>query len=280
MSPKPISCRRIDPLSPHRCGRAHAFHVNSASPDGQMRSDWNTLEAGMFACVCIVFNTRGGVACLDHRQAQVFARMTAADCTCNFSSRVVDAYSECGGSKTVKVVSQEGYIYSPGYPFGTNYPPHINCTWVIQAKPGQAIQLSYSYGCDFATDYLRIGNSNASYDFTYCDQRDPAPFKSRGNVVWVFFKTGQWRQRGFWLHYKAVGGATASDQPMPDNWAKNSVYYTSEGGSPGTIAVTLGSQDISTARKLSQQHKRIFTTGYLDDSDNMEYAGRVTTASR
>ncbi|XP_078599584.1 dorsal-ventral patterning protein tolloid-like [Branchiostoma floridae x Branchiostoma japonicum] len=152
---------------------------------------------------------------------------------------VVDAYSECGGSKAVKVVSQEGYIYSPGYPFGTNYPPYINCTWVIHAKPGQAIQvnfldfqLSYSYGCDFATDYLRIGNSNTSYDFTYCDQKYPAPFKSRSNVAWVFFKTGQWRQRGFWLHYKAVGGATASDQPMPDNWSKN-VYYSSDGAAGG-----------------------------------------------
>jgi len=121
---------------------------------------------------------------------------------------VVDANSKCGGNNTVMVTSQEGYIYSPGYPTAS-YPPYLNCTWMVEVQPDQTLdvsfldfQLSYTYSCDFAADFVEIGNSNRTYEYKYCDQDVPETFLSRGNRVWVHFRTGQWRNRGFWLYYK------------------------------------------------------------------------------
>ncbi|XP_035700116.1 cubilin-like [Branchiostoma floridae] len=135
---------------------------------------------------------------------------------------VVDANSKCGGNNTVMVTSQEGYIYSPGYPTAS-YPPYLNCTWMVEVQPDQTLdvsfldfQLSYTYSCDFAPDFVEIGNSNRTYEYKYCDQDVPETFLSRGNRVWVHFRTGQWRNRGFWLYYKAVGEPTAADQPNPN----------------------------------------------------------------
>ncbi|XP_066271550.1 procollagen C-endopeptidase enhancer 1-like [Branchiostoma lanceolatum] len=135
---------------------------------------------------------------------------------------VVDANSKCGGNNTVKVTSQEGYIYSPGYPTAS-YPPYLNCTWMVEVQPDQTLdvsfldfQLSYTYSCDFAPDFVEIGNSNRTYEYKYCDQDVPETFLSRDNRVWVHFRSGQWRNRGFWLYYKAVGEPTAADQPNPN----------------------------------------------------------------
>ena len=65
-------------------------------------------------------------------------------------------------------------------------------------------QLSYTYSCDFAPDYVQIGSFNRTYEFKYCDQDTPSTFISKQNMLWVFFKTGRWRNRGFLLYYKGM----------------------------------------------------------------------------
>ncbi|XP_078599555.1 CUB domain-containing protein 2-like [Branchiostoma floridae x Branchiostoma japonicum] len=133
----------------------------------------------------------------------------------------VDASDECD-NQTTTLTSDEGYVYSPGYPVAS-YEQELNCTWLIQAEPDQTIQitfldfqLSYTFSCDFATDYVQVFELNSSLNFKYCDQDSPAPFTSYSNIIWVFFKSGRWRNKGFWLHYKANTAGVLSDEPIPD----------------------------------------------------------------
>ncbi|CAH1252927.1 CUBN [Branchiostoma lanceolatum] len=125
----------------------------------------------------------------------------------SMSYEAVDDNGECGTNGS-SISSQEGYIHSPGYP-AASYPQQINCTWVIQVQPSQTIQvefldfqLSYIYSCDFAPDYVQIGSTNRTYEFKYCDQDTPSTFTSKKNMVWLYFKTGRWRNRGFLVYYK------------------------------------------------------------------------------
>ncbi|KAI8499237.1 hypothetical protein Bbelb_230010 [Branchiostoma belcheri] len=136
------------------------------------------------------------------------------------SYEVISATGECGANQTVlTVTSEEGYIYSPGYPV-SSYPQGLDCTWLIQAAPENIIsvtfldfQLSYTTSCDYATDFVQIGNSNDTYDFKYCASNTPGdrPFESKGNQVWLSFQTGRWTNKGFWLKYQTVGRPMAAD---------------------------------------------------------------------
>ncbi|XP_078670000.1 procollagen C-endopeptidase enhancer 1-like [Branchiostoma floridae x Branchiostoma belcheri] len=134
----------------------------------------------------------------------------------------VDSSDDCDNNQTTTLVSDEGYIYSPGYPV-TSYQQELNCSWHIQARPDQTVQitfldfqLSYTFSCDFATDYVQVFELNSSMNLKYCDQDSPAPFSSYSNNVWVVFKSGRWRNKGFWLHYKANTDGVLSDEPIPD----------------------------------------------------------------
>ncbi|XP_035668091.1 cubilin-like [Branchiostoma floridae] len=144
----------------------------------------------------------------------------------SMSYEAVDDNGECGtnGSSISSISSQEGYIRSPGYP-AASYPQHINCTWVVQVSPSQTVQvefldfqLSYIYSCDFAPDFVQIGSSNRTYELKYCDQDTPSIFTSKKNMVWLFFKTGRWRNRGFLVYYKAIGGSPRPDISGADYW--------------------------------------------------------------
>ncbi|XP_066272154.1 CUB domain-containing protein 2-like [Branchiostoma lanceolatum] len=149
----------------------------------------------------------------------------------SLSYEVIDANSDCGVNKTTRLLSEEGYIFSPGYSI-SSYPQDLECTWLVESQPGSTIavtfldfQLSYTYSCDFAADYVQIGNSNTSYAFKYCDSDSPQPFQTRDNRLWVFFKSGQWRHRGFWLYYKGSGDSIDLDRPSSDYWKTGSAKY-------------------------------------------------------
>ncbi|XP_035699100.1 cubilin-like isoform X2 [Branchiostoma floridae] len=178
------------------------------------------------------------------------------------SYEVISATGECGANQTVLLVtSDEGYIYSPGYP-SSSYPQGLDCTWLIQTDPEQIItvtfldfQLSYTTSCDYATDFVQIGNNNDTYDFKYCASNKPERFESSGNQVWLSFQTGRWTNKGFWLKYQTLGRPLAAD-PMNSGLSRSGGAagtdngLTGEAPSDGKRTSSTGEQPKSRASKL------------------------------
>uniref|UniRef100_A0A3Q2D258 Neuropilin n=1 Tax=Cyprinodon variegatus TaxID=28743 RepID=A0A3Q2D258_CYPVA len=115
--------------------------------------------------------------------------------------------SECGG---ILDASKPGYITSPGYP--TEYPPHQNCHWVIQApEPSQRIVLNFNphfeierLDCKYDFIEIRDGTSDtADVLGRHCSNIAPPPIISSGSSIQIRFVSDYAHQgAGFSLRYE------------------------------------------------------------------------------
>ncbi|KAI1885011.1 hypothetical protein AGOR_G00215790 [Albula goreensis] len=113
----------------------------------------------------------------------------------------------CGGQLDA---SDAGYITTPGYPH--EYPPHLNCQWVITApEPSQRIVLNFNphfelekLDCRYDFVEIRDGNSEAA-DLLgkHCSNIAPPAIISSGPVLHIKFVSDYAHQgAGFSLRYE------------------------------------------------------------------------------
>ncbi|XP_074652971.1 cubilin-like [Tubulanus polymorphus] len=145
-----------------------------------------------------------------------------------------------------ELTSYYGVIESLEFP--NPYPPNIECTWEIQTTLGNKLNVSFSHfaletgDCDM--DYLELkeGSSDGALIGKYCGRSLPSPFASKGEKLWVHFKSDRSvADRGFRLEWitDGCGGHFTSDSGTfmtpgyPD-------YYPSYHECVWTVATSLG----------------------------------------
>ena len=119
-------------------------------------------------------------------------------------------------NNNIRLDLDSGAIYSPDYATQNTYPPNITCTWVITAREGYHLQLSFAYlrlhstaskTCSSEGDFVQIrdGDSSSSAELgTVCGDT-LANVTSSGRHLWVRFKSdGSAEGRGFVANYRAV----------------------------------------------------------------------------
>ncbi|KAG9338243.1 hypothetical protein JZ751_026048, partial [Albula glossodonta] len=117
---------------------------------------------------------------------------------------VMCVYSGCGGMAE-QIRAASGVISSPGWPF--EYPSRINCTWNIQANPGEIITISFqdfeiqsSHRCGL--DWISIGTYKNVDSYRVCGSTIPAPYISSQDHVWIkFHADDNLTAKGFKLSY-------------------------------------------------------------------------------
>uniref|UniRef100_A0AAY4CUG3 Neuropilin n=1 Tax=Denticeps clupeoides TaxID=299321 RepID=A0AAY4CUG3_9TELE len=132
---------------------------------------------------------------------------TLPDGHLTLSLRPSAAGEKCGG---VMDASDAGYITTPGYPL--EYPPHLNCRWVITApEPSQRIVLNFNphfelekLDCRYDFIEIRDGNSeSADLLGKHCSNIAPPAIISSGPVLHIKFVSDYAHQgAGFSLRYE------------------------------------------------------------------------------
>ncbi|XP_046392545.1 cubilin-like [Ischnura elegans] len=119
---------------------------------------------------------------------------------------------ECGGILT----EQNGALTSPTHP--DQYPPNLDCIWVIRGEPGQVVQLTWRTfsledheSCNL--DYIQIfDNSSVSGGVLmgrYCGSELPPVLRSVENVMTVMFHSDySISHDGFSAQYTFIDGST------------------------------------------------------------------------
>ncbi|KAM9386264.1 low-density lipoprotein receptor-related protein 12 [Pholidichthys leucotaenia] len=142
----------------------------------------------------------------------------------------------CGGGAELLRASS-GVITSPGWPF--QYPPHLNCSWNIRARPGDAITISFqdfdlqpSHRC--SSDWMSISSYHSLDGLRVCGSSLPPPYVSSLDHVWIHFHSDDsLTGKGFRLSYvsgKPEASSCDANQfhcsngkCVPDMWRCNGV---------------------------------------------------------
>ncbi|XP_030055456.1 cubilin isoform X1 [Microcaecilia unicolor] len=102
----------------------------------------------------------------------------------------------CGGNIFVSDSNPTGYITSPNHP--NNYPPSVDCIWIISVPNGEAVQLSFTDRFDIETSsncnssYLELrdgADSSARMIAKLCGNDLPGIQKSSGTILYLRFRT-------------------------------------------------------------------------------------------
>ncbi|XP_064643493.1 cubilin-like [Lineus longissimus] len=126
----------------------------------------------------------------------------------------------CGGMRDA---STDGAITSPNYPEA--YTQNKNCTWVIQSpRSGDRVTLTFTYmdikqSEDCTSDHVEVHEGDDEYSpliGSYCGQRVPPSFTSRGSALTVaFFSVDKVSHvthgHGFRAVYTSAAGACGGD---------------------------------------------------------------------
>ncbi|XP_071787824.1 cubilin-like isoform X2 [Asterias amurensis] len=113
-----------------------------------------------------------------------------------FSLSYLAQQQGCGGQVTLTDAISSSDIMSPNYP--SNYPPSIECIWVVTAPSGEAIQMNFASpfyiephaSCDF--DYLQVldgGDQNSNELGKLCGTTVPDTITTSGNAAVLRFRT-------------------------------------------------------------------------------------------
>ncbi|XP_048237900.1 cubilin-like isoform X1 [Haliotis rufescens] len=120
----------------------------------------------------------------------------------------------CGGSYT----TDEGTIQSPNYP--QPYTHNAQCAWLITVNTGDTITLTFNSfdletasSCQWDKVEVRDGvDQTASLLGRYCGNDSPAPVRSTGNTMYVYFKSdSSIRGGGFQASWTVACGGTFND---------------------------------------------------------------------
>ena len=107
--------------------------------------------------------------------------------------------------------SQNGSIYSPGYP--NNYDSNKNCNWLIRAPFGQKVLIYFttfdledSSQCNYDSVSMFDGSSAYSSLLSRsCGSSLPSPVYSSGRYMFMQFKSDESRSgKGFVAYYRAL----------------------------------------------------------------------------
>ena len=120
----------------------------------------------------------------------------------------------CGGD----VFVSNGTLESPLFDVGSDntYPAYTTCVWVINVPPHEYVSLTFQYmdvrtsqRGDCSADFveLRDGETpDAPLIGRYCNARIPDVVSSRGNRMFVRFRSGAPRERTYWRKgYEPIG---------------------------------------------------------------------------
>ncbi|KAK9403099.1 low-density lipoprotein receptor-related protein 12 [Crotalus adamanteus] len=134
-----------------------------------------------------------------------------------------------------QIKGPSGIITSPGWPL--EYPARLNCSWYIQANPGEIITISFQ---DFdvqgsrrcSSDSLTIGTYKNMENYRVCGSSVPSPYISSQDHVWIRFHSDDIISRkGFRLTYFAGKSSElscdcnqfhcANGKCVPESWKCN-----------------------------------------------------------
>ena len=97
--------------------------------------------------------------------------------------------------------ASQGSIYNPKYP--RQYPPHMMCTWQLDAPPDQHVRLDFvdfvlpgddppTGNCTDETACIEVRDGpdeGSKLIGSYCGYRTPASIFSSGHALWARFKS-------------------------------------------------------------------------------------------
>lgn len=117
---------------------------------------------------------------------------------------------------------ENGQITSPGYP--NPYPLNKQCTWVILAKQGKTIELTFrafelerNPNCRY--DYLEVHDGDGPQMpllGKFCGDVVPAPVKSSQSTMYIkFYSDGLTPKRGFALKWQTFQRQSPPPGPPP-----------------------------------------------------------------
>ncbi|KAF4095682.1 cubilin isoform X1 [Onychostoma macrolepis] len=189
---------------------------------------------------------------------------------------VFEAHSSaCGGLIVLNDGDPPGYITSPNYP--SNYPPNIDCVWIITVPNGEAVQLDFENdfyieahtGCMY--DYIEIRDgptSDAALMGRLCGNTRPSTQHSSGTTMYIRFRTdGSVTHIGFKAKYSIAtcGGTYISqsgtirspgfpDSNYPDN--SNCEWYL-EGPTGHYLTLTYTALDLQSSSNCNNDYVEI-----------------------
>lgn len=131
----------------------------------------------------------------------------------------------CGGN----LLHDSGVLTSPRFPF--NYPPNMNCTWVIKTNPGQQIRMNFTRfdiekQADCLFDYLEMRNGPSDQSpliGRFCNQDlQNRTIVAHSSSIWITFKSDSHLSRpGFEMRYDGAlsgcGGKLATPSGQIDS---------------------------------------------------------------
>uniref|UniRef100_A0A3P9I903 Low density lipoprotein receptor-related protein 12 n=1 Tax=Oryzias latipes TaxID=8090 RepID=A0A3P9I903_ORYLA len=133
--------------------------------------------------------------------------------------------------------ASSGIVTSPGWPF--QYPTRLNCSWIIRARPGDSITVSFqdfdlqgSHRC--TSDWMSISSYRSLDGLRVCGSSLPPPYITSQDHVWIHFHSDEsLTGKGFRLSYiTGKPEATSCDvdqfhcsngKCIPDWWRCNSM---------------------------------------------------------
>ncbi|NP_444401.2 CUB and sushi domain-containing protein 1 precursor [Mus musculus] len=120
-----------------------------------------------------------------------------------WSSTVPRCEAPCGGHLT----ASSGVILPPGWP--GYYKDSLNCEWVIEAKPGHSIKITFDrFQTEVNYDTLEVRDgptSSSPLIGEYHGTQAPQFLISTGNYMYLLFTTDSSRASvGFLIHYESV----------------------------------------------------------------------------
>ena len=141
----------------------------------------------------------------------VFHPSNLTKCLGLFSTVSVPAsYSCTRNNRASELNSESGSLASFNYPL--SYDDFGACDWKIRVSVFKRIELSFDFfnlsdPSPKCLDYVQIGNDKLDNERNiplYCGSEKPAPFTSKGRVMWVwFYSSGRTKYPGFKASYKA-----------------------------------------------------------------------------
>ncbi|XP_078278371.1 cubilin [Rhinoraja longicauda] len=191
----------------------------------------------------------------------------------------------CGGMYE----ESEGILTSPNWP--NSYPSGRQCIYVIQQPKGERIHLQFThveleFHVNCSLDYIEVYDGEAETDHLigrYCGSKAPAPITTRGNKLWLKFKTHtSGAKKGFVAVYKVACGGILHGKgviqspyypnPYPHDRSCEWVITQSEGY---VVTLKLISFDIEKVVNCSHDYLEI-RDGAVEDSPLIgKYCGAV-----